>query len=333
MFDLRHTLELIDDGALDEAVTALEDALARMPAYTPAYVLLAETYETQGRWSDALTTWQQARFFAPNSPTIEAGLLRALEHQDIAAEAETPDTELEEDVIDTPQRSDGPHAATEDDATPATDAAAPPSSESSAPQPPRDPATPVPEHPDAETAQADLGAPSRPHPPEDESDSGDDEGRILSEEDAPPQDAPSSETPSEEEDAHENDEPPSTSSGAPPKPSAQPRPSPLDELASRLPNPDQPLPDDLQDLDRLIDELESARIDPQPDVENAPAPNLDNDVDDMVSETLARIYIAQKQYAEAARVYVRLAHQDPDRAEEYHEKAAELRRQARDADQ
>jgi regulator of sirC expression with transglutaminase-like and TPR domain len=53
----------------------------------------------------------------------------------------------------------------------------------------------------------------------------------------------------------------------------------------------------------------------------------------MVSETLARIYIAQQQYTEAARVYVRLAHQDPDRADEYRERAAELREQARDADQ
>ncbi len=86
----------------------------------------------------------------------------------------------------------------------------------------------------------------------------------------------------------------------------------------------------MQDLDRLIDELEGARIDPQPDVSDAPAPDLDSDIDDMVSETLARIYISQNQYEEAARVYLRLASQEPDRATEHIEKAAELRDRARE---
>jgi thioredoxin-like negative regulator of GroEL len=98
----------------------------------------------------------------------------------------------------------------------------------------------------------------------------------------------------------------------------------------QLPDADQPLPNDLQDLDRLIDELEGARIDPQPDVSDAPKPDLENDIDDMVSETLARIYISQDQYEEAARVYLRLASQEPDRAQEHLEKAAALRDRARD---
>lgn len=86
--------------------------------------------------------------------------------------------------------------------------------------------------------------------------------------------------------------------------------------------------DEDEDLDRLIDELESARIEPTPDVDDVPAPDLDDDVDDLVSETLARIHEAQDQYRKAAQIYVKLASQEPDQAREYLEKAAEMRRQA-----
>jgi tetratricopeptide (TPR) repeat protein len=83
-----------------------------------------------------------------------------------------------------------------------------------------------------------------------------------------------------------------------------------------------------EDLDRLIDELESAHIEPSPDVDDVPAPDLEDDVDDLVSETLARIHEAQDQYRKAAQIYVKLASQEPDRAREYLEKAAEMRQQA-----
>ena len=90
-------------------------------------------------------------------------------------------------------------------------------------------------------------------------------------------------------------------------------------------------PDD--DLDHLIDELESARIDPDPDATDAPAPDLEDDeADDLVSETLARIYKQQGQYGEAARVYDTLAEQQPERAEEFRQQAAEMREQAEDED-
>jgi hypothetical protein len=82
------------------------------------------------------------------------------------------------------------------------------------------------------------------------------------------------------------------------------------------------------DLDRLIDELESARIEPRPDVDDVPPPDLDNDVDDIVSETLARIHEAQDKYRKAAQIYVKLASQEPDRAREYLQKAAEMREKA-----
>ena len=348
MFDLQRTLELIDDGALDEAVSALQRAIAQMPAYTPAYVLLAETYEALGRWSDALATWQQARFFAPSSPTVEAGLLRALDHQGIVphkvaddtAPDVTPDDAMERmtdellgtlqvDVHDDTAGRDGPApppgtAEPDSPASPAQDTpTAPPSARDDEPvegrpdtaeHPSTDPVEPpAPPHlsPDEPGSEA---TPSEALDPDQERDA-----ESGADEEGTPAEAPGGEA--------------ASVSDAPEPPSAHPRPSPLDELARRQPSPDQPLPEDLRDLDRLIDELEGARIDPQPDVGDVPEPDLDSDVDDMVSETLARIYIAQNQYIEAARVYVRLAHQDPDRADEYRERAAELREQARDANQ
>ncbi len=80
------------------------------------------------------------------------------------------------------------------------------------------------------------------------------------------------------------------------------------------------------ELDRLIGELETARIVPREDPENVPSPDLSDDIEDVVSETLARIYATQRQYGEAARVYDRLALENPDRADEYQDKAAEMRR-------
>ena len=81
------------------------------------------------------------------------------------------------------------------------------------------------------------------------------------------------------------------------------------------------------DLDSLIRKLEDApRIRPDPNFVGEEEKVFDDDIaDDMVSETLARIYVAQGQYAEAASVYEKLADQQPEQAEEFSEKAAELR--------
>lgn len=98
----------------------------------------------------------------------------------------------------------------------------------------------------------------------------------------------------------------------------------LEELTSSLPEQ----PD--EDLDSLIEELEGARIEPTPNPEDVPAPDLDADGDDMVSPTLARIYEAQGQYAEAARVHRRLAEERPAEAEEHRRQAAELEARAQE---
>lgn len=99
---------------------------------------------------------------------------------------------------------------------------------------------------------------------------------------------------------------------------------PSSERAAQVPSRDV----QIDDLDRLIAELESARITPDPDVNAFPTPDLEDDVDDMVSETLARIYAAQRQFDEAARVYELLAAQHPDRAKEFFALASEMRSRA-----
>ncbi len=84
------------------------------------------------------------------------------------------------------------------------------------------------------------------------------------------------------------------------------------------------------DLDALIRKLEDApRMRPDPnfidDPQTADVEGEDENADDIVSETLARIYIAQGQYGEAANVYDKLAEEHPGQAPEFGRKAAEMR--------
>lgn len=83
------------------------------------------------------------------------------------------------------------------------------------------------------------------------------------------------------------------------------------------------------DLDSLIRDLEDApRIRPDPNFDGPDVLASEADVDDMASETLAQIYAAQQQYAEAAVVYEKLARQSPDRATTYRQRAEEMRQRA-----
>lgn len=80
-----------------------------------------------------------------------------------------------------------------------------------------------------------------------------------------------------------------------------------------------------ESLDRLIEDLETARIVPKPEGELIPEPNLESNVDGMVSETLARIFATQKQFGEAARIYEKLAELNPKRSTEFLAKALEMK--------
>lgn len=83
------------------------------------------------------------------------------------------------------------------------------------------------------------------------------------------------------------------------------------------------------DLDSLIRDLSDApRIRPDPEYDGPEERGIEADVDDMASETLAQIYAAQQQYAEAAVVYEKLARQSPDRAAELRQRAEEMRQRA-----
>ena len=80
------------------------------------------------------------------------------------------------------------------------------------------------------------------------------------------------------------------------------------------------------ELDSLIASLEQApRIRPDPTFSGPELRSADVDVDEMASETLARIYAAQHQYAEAALVYETLAAREPERAEAMLAQAAAMR--------
>lgn len=82
---------------------------------------------------------------------------------------------------------------------------------------------------------------------------------------------------------------------------------------------------EFQDLNRLIEELESARIVPNPDIPAVSDEELETELDDVVTETLARIYENQQYYGEAVLVYEKLAEQYPDRQQEFLDRAAALR--------
>jgi hypothetical protein len=86
---------------------------------------------------------------------------------------------------------------------------------------------------------------------------------------------------------------------------------------------------DIAELDRLIGELSTARIVPTPNPESIAPVEMEDEIEDVVSETLARIYAAQNQFDDAARVYDLLAVQQPQRAGEFERKAKELRQRAR----
>jgi tetratricopeptide (TPR) repeat protein len=127
-------------------------------------------------------------------------------------------------------------------------------------------------------------------------------------------------------------------------PSSSDLPSPPEEEEEASSTPEEQIEqldeeDETDDLDRLIDELKSARIDPDPDAEaDTPPPqphdaNEDDDTEEVVSETLARIHEGQHDYQKAAHIYAQLAEQEPDRADEFREKAAEMREKADGTDE
>ena len=237
--DIQDAITLVEQGRTSEAVPLLERLTEALPLYATAHALLAEAYEGEAQWGEALAAWQRAYFLVPSSPAVEAGLRRA-----IAAQAPVPLA---------PAPAEAPEAA--------------------------------PPPPEAEPAAV-SEAPKRARRPT-SGRAGPQEGQGDGEAEVAPERSPRS------------------------KPGGKPLPG-------------------TNDLDRLIEELEAVRITPRPNLESLPTPDLDDEIEDMVSETLARIYASQKQYDEAARVYELLAAQQPEWSSSYLEKAAQMRARASD---
>lgn len=224
---------------------------------------------------------------------------------------------------DEPSREDEDDPATEEPAAEPeaeSDASVPPPAPPQAPAPPEDPFAVDP------FAEEDLGAPtpsSLVFPMF--------EGFEPTEE---PESDPSLE---DEEPAEQVPAPPPA-----PEPPAAPETPATEPAAGResapeaaapeaLPSDDEPAPPAgdptvADELDALISQLEVAdRIRPDPTF-NGPEVSFDNaDVDEMASETLAKIYAAQHQFDEAARIYEKLAARQPENADELLRRAAEMR--------
>ncbi|MDE2995760.1 MAG: hypothetical protein OXT73_03335, partial [Bacteroidota bacterium] len=86
---------------------------------------------------------------------------------------------------------------------------------------------------------------------------------------------------------------------------------------------------EFQDLDKLIHELETASIVPDPDIPLVSDSDLESDIEDVVSETLARIYANQSYFEEAAQVYEKLAVQHPAKKDEFLQRAEEMKERSR----
>jgi tetratricopeptide (TPR) repeat protein len=294
--DLQAAISHLQQKNVDAAITMLEEKIDELPAHLTAHVLLARAYEARGRWEDALQCWENVRFLMPNSPVAKDGKARILRRLGQSG-TQTSASAGRSSAGEVSPNGTAPSGKDE-----ASDAA---SAEADDPAAPDAPPT-APDSPEAPTADDE---------PEADAEEEDAEEALAS---SP---TTAAEAVSELEQLRQQAEEKARQGGA--RPNMSPGSTAPDTPEERV----EQLEDD-DDLDRLIDELESARIEPRPEMDEVPEPDLDSDVDDIVSETLARIHEAQDQYRKAAQIYVKLASQEPDQARAYLQKASEMREQA-----
>ncbi len=300
--DLEDAISHLEEQEVDAAISVLREKLKALPAHLTAHVLLARAYEAKGDWSSALTCWENVRLLMPSSPVGQEGkerVLRELDQDDADASSPSPESSDESSESSSPtsvspeqdEPSSPEAASTAEDILPSdVDAAA------NAPSAPSDSSS---DQDDAEDERTGLDAhfgDDAPSPSDTES--GLAQLRQQAEEEARRGGArPGLTDPADADDTPEDR---------------------IDQIEAED-----------EDLDDLIDQLESARIDPDPDVDDdVPQPDLDDDVEDIVSETLARIHESQGDYRRAARIYIKLAGRDPDNIRTYLEKASEMREKA-----
>ena len=319
--DLQVAARLLAEGRPADAAERLSALVAETPVYAAAHVLHATALEAAGRPDDALGAWGRAAVLVPSSPLVHRERRRLLE----AARALAPPSDRATDAAPPPE--DRPGEALEGEGAP-PDVLEPPAPD--APAPPPEP--------------YDLRAVDERFLRDDDDDAADEPGE-------PPAAAPP--------------DPADLFFGAPPAPGdAAPGGPPDTEILPPETPPDLDLPDvtpetpggagwavlgeeevpadhdaaeaDVvapeghpvaDELDALILKLQDApRIRPDPAFSGPAVVFDDAGADEVASETLAKIYAAQGQHAQAAAVYETLAARDPSRADELLARADEARR-------
>lgn len=298
---IQDALHLLRDGASSTAIERLEAAVTETPAYAAAYVLLARAYEGQSQWRLARTAWNQAHVLVPHSATVKEGRRRVWKQlQDLQKKERSSAVQHNSHDKGAAVRVSQNSASEDNTQTEAS----PVSSENERA------AAPAPRY-DAEKAAQSLEenrAQARSDR-EGEPEAADPEARLpsISFDDGP------SDLEALRAQTNQAVEQQKSTSSYSFEPDGEPKHS-LDETDA--------------DLDRLIEDLQAARIPTEPDIDDVPTPDLDDDIEDMVSETLARIYASQQNYHEAARIYIQLASQEPDRSSELLKQATLMRQKA-----
>ena len=345
--DISTLMQLLRDGKASEAIPQLEYLAHRTPAHVAVHALLAQAYTMEGRLDEARYAWQDASFLMPNSPAIQAGFRHVL--KEIARTQASAQFEVSSPVsIDEgSQEQDMLEDAPPDEHTLAE-------AEGHELEGSTNEVSEV----DAESVSNDALAPALDTPEltvnaffdpiKETIESG--ATKIDKEAIGEAPEGIDKETIGEGQEAIAA----STSSikdifASSQQPQADPSGDAADAPAVHAPSPSSPeittvgsvndllVPPSLapitennewkedEELDHLIEELETARIIPKPDHEHIEMPELDDNIEDMVSETLAQIYAGQQQYDQAATMYDKLAALQPDRAEEFEQRATEMR--------
>lgn len=344
---IKNIHQFIDEGKLEEALTLLREASRSFPAHAPLFILLAETSEKVGRQAEALNAWQHAWFLVPNSTYIRQQLDRLIPRpmdgaRNRSHHAFNPNFERKAPPLNlpvTPKIVPPP--------LPTTTVTTRPIQKPIPIPPPLPPHVVVkkqvvPEVPSLPQASfPPAPEPTQPAPTDAFSLFMAPEGPSgISTSNAPPSSvqtlAPvpnfsqlaALEQPQFEIRTDFTWEPPKNDPLIYPEVSWHTLKETLGGIdpPARL-QPKVEIETPFDNLDDLISQLENApRIVPNATTlmdELPPAPD-EGDTEDMVSETLARIYATQRQYKESEEVYRRLADLQPQRAAYFIEKAAEM---------
>jgi tetratricopeptide (TPR) repeat protein len=332
--DFQRAVTLLDEGDAAAAAALLVRVADTAPMQASAQVVLARALESAGRNEEACEAWRNAFFLMPNSPLVgealQAALSRKIDLETQAAQEFQPEAQQEPATEPFTRPFTDPLPSPEPATEPVRD-----------PEPFREPETepfrepepfPDPERPPVHPPRPEPEPGTEPfRPPEPRREPGTEPTPDPSprpEPDTPaPEPIPTEPGREESLEASEEEDLPDVQPGF------------RDIEDERFRNQGEPpldispghITDDGDlDLDRLIAELEGARIVPGPHLEDLPPQEPEDDSDDIVTETLARIYAAQQQYDESARIYELLAARHPDRSAEFRALADEMRTRAAD---